>query len=298
MPEVVINHLCLLGEGPVWDASCKTICWVDILRGEIHEYSPVTLLHHTLRVKQMIGAIAVCENGHFIAALKNGFGFVDRKSGTVKMIANPEPHLPGNRFNDGKCDPGGRFWAGTMSHTDEPEKGSLYLLGKDLSVTKKLEKISISNGMAWSLDHRTFYYIDTPTLAVAAFDFDKASGDISNKRMMIQMTHHEGSPDGMTIDNQGMLWIAHWDGWQITRWNPDTGKKIQTVHLPVARVTSCTFGGDGLQDLYITSARTGLSEDQLEQQPLAGSLFVIKNIGFTGLPAAEFGNLQSLKLQQ
>jgi sugar lactone lactonase YvrE len=206
------------------------------------------------------------------------------------MISNPEPQLPGNRFNDGKCDPAGRFWAGTMSHTDEPEKGSLYLLGKDLSVTKKIEAVSISNGLAWSPDHKTFYYIDTPTKKVAAFHFDNTNGKIEDKRYIIQFLNNEGTPDGMTIDSEGMLWIAHWDGWQISRWNPVTGEKLKSILLPVSRVTSCCFGGKNLDDLYITSASTGLSDDQLKKEPLAGSLFVIKNTGFNGLPAFEFDN--------
>jgi sugar lactone lactonase YvrE len=288
MEELAIDHRCLLGEGPVWDIRLQAICWVDILRGEIHEYSPAENLHKTLVVHQMVGAVAICKNGHFLAALKNGFGFVDRKTGAVIMIANPETHLPGNRFNDGKCDPAGRFWAGTMSHTDEPEKGCLYLLDKNLTVTKKIEKVSISNGMAWSPDHNTFYYIDTPTQIVSAFNFDNTSGEIKNKRNIIQFSRNEGNPDGMTIDSDGMLWIAHWDGWQISRWNPETGEKIKSIRLPVSRVTSCCFGGGNLEDLYITSARTDLSNDQLTKQPLAGSLFVIRNIGFRGLPAFEF----------
>jgi|SRR5450432_165801 len=290
MEEVVPGHRCLLGEGPVWDARRKTICWIDILLGEIHEFSPADGLHKKISVDQMIGSIAVCQDGNLIGALKNGFGIIDRKSGTVHMIANPEKHLPGNRFNDGKCDPAGRFWAGTMSHTDEPEKGSLYTLEKDLTIIKKIDKASISNGMAWSADHKTFFYIDTPTFTVVAFDFDKNSGDISNKRIVIRVSHKEGSPDGMTIDSQGMLWIAHWDGWQITRWDPEKGEKIHAIPLPVARVTSCCFGGHDFQDLYITSAKTGLSKEQMKTQPLAGSLFVIKNIGYSGLPFFEFGN--------
>jgi sugar lactone lactonase YvrE len=288
MEELVIDHRCLLGEGPVWDVNHQSICWVDILRGEIHEYFPADDLHRTLTVNQMIGAIAICKNGHFIGALKDGFGFIDRISGAVTMISNPELHLPGNRFNDGKCDPEGRFWAGTMSHTDEPEKGSLYLLDKDLTVTKKIQKVSISNGLAWSPDYNTFYYIDSPTKIVAAFNFDKISGAIKNKTNIIEFSNDEGTPDGMTIDSEGMLWIAHWDGWQISRWNPQTGEKIRKIPLPVSRVTSCCFGGENFEDLYITSARTGLSDDQLKKEPLAGSLFVIKNIGFRGLPAFEF----------
>ncbi len=185
--ETVISETFLLGEGPVWDFRKKTICWVDILNGQIHEYNPSEHLHKVVTVNQMIGALAICKNGHFIAALKNGFGFVDRDSGAVSMISNPEPDLPGNRFNDGKCGPDGRFWAGTMSHTDEPEKGSFYLLDKDLSVTKKMGQVSISNGISWSLDHSVFYYIDTPTFTVAAFDFDSVNATIKNKRIAIRI---------------------------------------------------------------------------------------------------------------
>ena len=286
--ETVIPETSLLGEGPVWDFRRKTICWVDILNGLIHEYNPANHLHKNISVHQMIGAIAICKNGHFIGAMKNGFGFIDRNSGEISMISNPEPDLPGNRFNDGKCCPVGRFWAGTMSHTDEPEKGSFYLLDKNLSVTKKIQRVSISNGMAWSLDHSRFYYIDTPTFTVAAYDFDSVNAKIANKRIAFHIPKNEGSPDGMTIDREGMLWIAHWDGWQVTRWNPLSGKKLLSIHFPVARVTSCCFGGENFQDLYITSAKTGLTSDQLHDQPLAGSLFIIRNIGYNGLPLFEF----------
>jgi sugar lactone lactonase YvrE len=288
--EIVLTHQCLLGEGPVWDSKRGVICWVDILSGEIHEYSPKSKAHKTIPVNQMIGAAVICRDGNFLAALKNGFGFVNRESGEVNMLANPERHMPGNRFNDGKCGPDGSFWAGTMSHTDEPEKGSFYVLDTNHSVTKKMNNVSISNGMAWSADHKIFYYIDTPTFTVVSYDFDKNTAEISNKRVVITIPKEDGSPDGMTIDSEGMLWIAHWDGWQITRWNPDTGKKLLSIPLPAARITSCAFGGDTLEDLYITSAKVGLTNDQLAEQPLAGSLFVIKNIGYKGLPAFEFGS--------
>lgn len=288
MIEIATGHQCLLGEGTLWDAVRESICWIDILKGEIHEYRPATGFFKTISLHQMVGSIAVCTDGDFIAALKNGFGKVHRESGEIVMISNPESHLPGNRFNDGKCDPAGRFWAGTMSHTDEPRKGSLYVLNRNLVITKKMENVSISNGMAWSLDHKTFYYIDTPTFSVAAFDYNIETGEISHERIVIRVPVSEGSPDGMTIDQEGMLWIAHWDGWQITRWNPGTGEKIQSISFPAARITCCCFGGLDFQDLYISSARNGLSEEQLKDQPLAGSLFVIKNIGFKGLPAFEF----------
>lgn len=286
--DVVVEHKCLLGEGTVWDAKRKVICWIDILNGEIHEYEPEQKTHKTIPVHQMIGSLAVCTNGNFIAALQNGVAFIDKISGEIKMIADPESHLPNSRFNEGKCDPAGRFWAGTMSLSEELNAGSVYVVEKDLSITKRIGNVTISNGMAWSVDHQTFYFIDTPTFEVVAYDYDKSTGQIINKKTVIEIPKEDGYPDGMTIDNEGMLWMAHWDGWQVTRWNPNSGEKLCCVELPVARVTSCTFGGENLEDLYITSAKVGLIKDELEKQPLAGSLFILRNCGFKGMPAFEF----------
>lgn len=288
LPAVAVQHTCLLGEGPVWDAKRKMICWVDILKGGIHEYAPEQKIHTTIPVHQMIGAFAVCTNGNFIAALQNGFAFIDRISGETNMIADPENHLPNNRLNDGKCDPAGRFWAGSMSLSEQPNAGSVYVVEKDLSITKRIAGVTISNGMAWSVDHQTWYYIDTPTREVVAYDYDKITGQITNKKTIIEIAREDGYPDGMTIDNEGMLWIAHWDGWQVSRWDPVNGKKLLRIQLPAARITSCTFGGENLEDLYITSARVGLTEEELKNQPLAGSLFILPGCGFKGMPAFEF----------
>lgn len=286
--EIITDHKCLLGEGPVWDATSKTIYWIDILNGQIHQYATEQQTHKTIHVHQMIGSLAVCTNGNMIAALQNGFALINQETHEIKMIADPENHLPNNRFNEGKCDPAGRFWAGTMSLSEDSGVGNVYMMQNGLAPVKKIESVSISNGMAWSSDYQTFYYIDSPTMQVVAYDYDKATGQISNKRTVVKIEKEEGIPDGMTIDNQGMLWIAHWDGWQVTRWNPHTGEKLYTIKLPVAKVTSCTFGGPTFEDLYITSANVGLSESELVQQPLAGSLFVLRNCGFKGLPAFEF----------
>ncbi len=286
--ETVTEVKSLLAEGPVWDAKRKVICWIDILNGKIREWSDKDAMYRETDVKQMIGSMAVCSDGNYIAALHNGFAFVNRESREVKMITDPEAHLSNNRFNDGKCDPAGRFWAGTMSLTEDHGAGSLYTLNNDLSYSKKREKVTISNGLAWSLDHKTVYHIDTPTLTVTAFDYENESGRISNQRTAIRIEEQDGFPDGMTIDSEGMLWIAHWNGWQVTRWNPMSGKKLYAVSMPVAKVTSCTFGGDDFNDLYITTAKVDLTPEELKLQPLAGSLFVIRNCGFTGLPAFEF----------
>jgi sugar lactone lactonase YvrE len=286
--EIVVDHACLLGEGPVWDGKQKMIYWIDILHGIIHEYSPEKKSHRFIEVQQMIGSFAFCADGNFIAALQNGFAFINRINGEIKMIADPESHLPDNRFNEGKCDPAGRFWAGTMAVSEERGAGNVYTIHNDLSPAKKIGDVTISNGMAWSTDHKTFYYIDTPTFEIVAYDYDKSSGQISNKRTIIKIANEDGCPDGMTIDNEGMLWVAHWDGWQITRWNPHNGEKLYSIKLPVARVTSCTFGGDNFEDLYITSAKVGLTKNELENQPFAGCLFVLRDCGFKGMPAFEF----------
>lgn len=286
--NVVIEHKCLLGESPVWDAKRKVILWIDILNSEIHEYELKNQTHRIISVHEKIGSLAVCKNGNFVAALINGFAFIDKISGKIEMIADPESHLPDNRFNEGKCDPAGRFLAGTMSLSGKLKAGNLYALESDGAVTKKISNVSISNGMTWSLDHQTFYYIDTPTFEVVSYAYGVNTGNIRNKKVVIRIPKEDGYPDGMTIDMEGMLWIAHWDGWQITRWNPDTGEKLHCIKLPVAKVTSCTFGGENLQDLYITSASVGLTDHELKMQPLAGSLFVIKKSGFTGVQAFEF----------
>ncbi len=286
--EVVVPHNCLLGEGPIWDFETKTICWVDILAGSIHVFCTTEKIHRMIPVKEMVGAVALCTNGDFLAALKSGLAFVDRTSGEIKLLFHPEIHLPHNRFNDGKCDPAGRFWVGTMALTESKGSGSLYMIEGDLLHSVKIAGVTISNGMAWSRDNKTFYYIDTPTFEVVAYDYDIETGHIANRKVVISIPEKEGYPDGMTIDNEGMLWIAHWDGWQVARWDPVTGAKLLSIPLPAARITSCAFGGDDLQDLYITSARTGLTEKQQEEQPLAGSLFVIRNCGFQGLETYPF----------
>lgn len=286
--DVVVKHTCLLGEGPVWDIKNERLLWIDILRGDIHQFYPETGKFETFNTGRLIGSIAICAKGGLIAALQDGFALIDMEKMQIEILKDPEAHLPNNRFNDGKCDPAGRFWAGTMSLTEEPLAGSVYTIERDFSVTKKIEGVTISNGMAWSIDHTVFYYIDTPTFEVVAYNYDKSNGNISNKRTIIKIPKEHGYPDGMTIDSEGMLWIAHWDGWRITRWNPAAGKQLDCISLPAAKVTSCTFGGKHLEDLYITTASKELNEDELKQQSLAGSTFVIPNCGYSGLPAFEF----------
>lgn len=286
--QIVTPEKSILAEGPVWDANKNTICWIDILGKNIHEFSTEVKQHRKIPVDDLIGNIVLCQDGNYLAGLQKGIVQINRLTGENKLICQPEKHLPENRFNDGKCDPAGRYWAGTMPVTEDSATGSLYMFQKDLTFEKKIKGVTISNGLAWSPDQKTLYFIDSPTLKVVAFDYDNITGEISNRRIAISIEEKEGFPDGMTIDTEGKLWIAHWDGWQVARWDPQTGKKLLSIRLPVARVSSCTFGGTDLGDLYITSARARLTELELQKQPMAGSLFVIKNTGYKGMPTALF----------
>ena len=278
----------MLGEGPVWDAANNTILWVDIMGSAIHVLDRNNDAFHSIATPSMIGSFALCNNGNIVAALQEGFVFINRNTGEISAIGDPEKQLPGNRFNDGKTDPAGRFWAGSMSLTGETGTGNLYMLDGNLNINKKIEKVSISNGLCWSEDLHYFYYIDTPTMEVVRYDYDNASGEISNKTSVISIPGKEGYPDGMTIDSEGMLWIAHWEGWQVARWNPFTGEKIDAIQLPVSLVTSICFGGEKMDEMYITSARVGLTDEQLAEEPLAGSSFIIEQSGYKGSGFAPF----------
>ena len=282
-PVPIVQSACTLGEGPIWEAANSRVLWVDIHEGNIHEWHSTDQRHVITHMGVKVGAIALDIRGNLVAATARGFAHVRLGDGSISYIADPESHLPDNRFNDGKCDPAGRFCAGTMDGVnDTPGAGSLYTLEYDGSVSLKITGVSCSNGLAWSADNRVFYYIDTPTREVAAYDYTNETGAITNRRVVIVIPEEDGVPDGMTIDTDGMLWIACWGGWKVARWNPHTGRKLMEINLPVSLVTCCTFGGDNLNDLYITTAKTGLSDTELAAQPLAGSLFVVKNTGYIG----------------
>lgn len=276
MIETIAGIQAVLGEGPAWDGQREVLYMVDIIGQTIYEYDPHRETIHKTALNQMIGALVPRQAGGLLLALQHGFHTYDPDSGKLTAIHDPEQHLPGNRFNDGKCDPAGRFWAGTMSLTGESFQGALYRLDEDWNVSRMVESVSCSNGLAWSPDGGTFYYIDTPTREVAAFDYEAATGAISSRRVVIRLEQDQGLPDGMTIDEEGMLWIAHWGGARVSRWDPGSGRQLGQLELPVPLVTSCTFGGPNLDELYITSARVGMSEQELEEYPLAGSLFRTK----------------------
>ncbi len=285
--ELVLDARAELGEGPIWHAHRQVLYWVDIYNHLVHIYDPATKRDRAINVGQYVGTVVPRKAGGVMVALKNGFARLDLNTEMLDFIADPESDKPSNRFNDGKCDPAGRFWAGTMPIEGTEPTGSLYCLHATHTVKKMLSPVTVSNGIAWSLDQKTMYYIDTPRLIVDAFDFDNATGAIANRRTAITIPPGIGYPDGSTMDAEGMLWIAHWGGSRVTRWNPATGQLLDTLPVPATNVTACAFGGPNLDRLYITSARTGLDSAALKKNPHEGGLFVARP-GVVGLEAYEF----------
>lgn len=284
--ELILDAQAQLGEGPIWSAKDRRLYWIDIDVGLVHVFDPTTRENRTIPVGQAVGTVVPRKSGGLMLALAHGFASLDLETEKVEMICDPQPD-GGTRFNDGKCDPAGRFWAGTLDPTDAPERGALYRLDADLSVHTMLPKVSISNGIVWSLDATTLYFIDTPTACVAAFDYDNATGAIENRRVAVEIPEEEGWPDGMTIDAEGNLWIGMWDGSQVGCWNPRTGEKLASIRVPAKRVTACAFGGEKLDELYITTARMELSDEELHQHPYSGGIFRAKP-GVRGIDAYEF----------
>jgi len=288
-PELVLDKQAQLGEGPSWDANTHTLYWTNISAGEIHTFLPKTGGDYVTSVGESVGCIAPAKTGGLIIASQSGIARFDPVSGLRTPIASPEAGMPGNRFNDGKCDPAGRFLAGTMDNAELEASGSLYSLSPNGILKTLLTGVRISNGLAWSPDHATLYYIDTPTRTVMAYAYDLSTGEISQPRGVVPVPEELGWPDGMTSDTEGNLWIAMWGGAALTKWDPRKGRLLQTIPIPALNVTSCAFGGEGLTDLYITSARKGLSEQQLAQYPLTGGVFRLQT-DVKGMPTFEFGD--------
>jgi sugar lactone lactonase YvrE len=286
--DLIIDAKAELGEGPIWDSEHQVLYWVDIIGQKLHIYDPALKVDRSIPLGQYVSAVVPRSKGGVALTTQNGFFRLDLNSGELQPITDPESEKQNNRFNDGKCDAAGRFWAGTMSINGTDLSGSLYCLEIDGIARKVFNNIGISNGIAWSLDNKIMYYVDSPTKQVAAFDYDIHSGTPTNRRVIIDLTNGDVFPDGMTIDEEGMLWVALWDGYRVCRWNPHTGELLQTISIPAAKVSACTFGGRNLDELYITTARENMSAEQLEKEPMAGSVYRVK-LDVRGIPAYSFG---------
>jgi sugar lactone lactonase YvrE len=266
------------GEGPIWHNG--RLLYVDIEGRRVIHFNPDSGSEQIIEAGERVGTVVPRQSGGLVIAGDNGFSFLDPADGRITRVADPEPDKkPDNRFNDGKCDPAGRFWAGTISTVKKTGDAALYMLDAEKQVHPKYPNVTNSNGLCWTEDTKTFYYIDTPTKKVRAFDFDNATGEIAHERIVIDTSHINSSPDGMAIDTAGNLWIAFCRGSMVMCFDPGTGKDLEKIHLPVSGVTACAFGGPELKTLYIT---TGQFKNQPEQN--AGRLFAAEP-GIVGLPS-------------
>lgn len=282
--ELLLNARAELGESTLWRAESRTLCWVDIHCCEVHSLQMDTGKHTWFDTAQAVGAIVPAAGGGFAAAMAAGYYLLDDR-GAVGRLAAPEELAPTLRFNDGKCDRKGRFWAGTQIMRDEMKgKGFFGCLDVDGSFRTALTGVTTSNGLVWNGDDTILYYIDTPTRTVRAFPFDLEHGTLGEGRVCVTVPEEYGLPDGMTIDREGMLWIAQWQGSAVRRYDPRTGECIGVVPVPASKVTCCCFGGEKLETLYITTARQDVDTDA---EPLAGGVFKA-NVGVSGYEAFSY----------
>ena len=269
--QCVADVHAVLGEGPVWVEREGALYWVDIKGRKIFRLArdgELSQWDTTVRV----GSLAPRASGGFIGGTDEGIAAIDPASGRFEILHQPEAHLPDNRFNDGKVDRRGRFWAGSMDDTERAMTGTLYVTDASLGIAAVDGEYKVTNGPAFSPAGDIMYHNDSARQVTYAFDLD-AKGNAANRRVFLQFGPGDGYPDGMTVDSDGCLWIAFWDGWAVRRYAP-SGEWLETIRMPVARPTSCAFGGVEHDRLYITSASIGLDAEALAMQPNAGGLFM------------------------
>ncbi|MET4574992.1 SMP-30/gluconolactonase/LRE family protein [Ottowia thiooxydans] len=284
--HVVVESGDTLGEVPLWSSSRKLLFWIDVRKPALYAYTPGVGTVRTYPLPELVGSFCETNQGRVLLALKSGLYFLDLESGQLQSWFDPEPTLPNNRLNDGKCDRQGRFWVGSMNDGDRIPTGTLYSVSGDGKARGHFSGITVPNSLAWSPDGKTMYFADTPTKRILAFDFDLDDGVLHNPRTFLEMADHVGRPDGATIDAEGCLWSAEIHAGRVARYTPD-GRFDKAVQLPVTSVTSCAFGGDRLDTLFITTATQGMTEQVRQEQPLAGALFAV-NVGISGVLETPF----------
>jgi L-arabinonolactonase len=272
-PEVLVASQNILGEGPVWNPDEQAIYWVDIDGKKIQRYFTETRKYESFEMPIKVSLIAFRSKGGMVLGTENGLYFWNVTTRDLDFISHPEKGKTEARFNDGKVDRKGRLWAGTM--TFKGASSSLYRMDPDLSVRQMESDITISNGIGWSPDNKIMYYIDSRRLVIYAYDFDLQTATISNRRSFVQLNEMAGTPDGMTVDSDGNLWVALYGGWKVVRFSP-SGKVIEEIPFPVSKPSSCTFGGKDFDELFVTTISEGLNPEEKQNQPHAGDLFIIK----------------------
>ena len=279
----------LLGEGIQWNNEDGCFWWTDILSLKLFRYQLATKKLTEWDLPEKLGCFAFAKNDRrLLAAFASGFAWFEPDTGSVEWIAKPEAHIVGNRSNDGRCDRQGRFWMGSiLEQKNAPDQSAaLYSLRPDFSVKQHLSGLRISNALCWSPDSSKMYHADSPTHTVTVYDFDALSGEISNPQIFAQ-TETGVEPDGACVDSEGYIWNAQWGGSRVVRYAPDGSKNFELT-LPVTQATCVAFGGEQLNIFAVTSARIGLSDEALQQQPQAGGVFIFET-GYKGLPESRFG---------
>lgn len=280
--ELVLDARAALGEGPVWDAGEGLLLWVDVLAGEVHRFDPVSGRDETIVLGTPVGAVLLRASGGLVVCRRGGIEALDPATGRRELLVevdSPSRHI---LMNDAACDAAGRLFAGTYDEREVAGAGALYRLDPTLELTDVVHEVTVSNGIGWSPDGQTMYYVDSPTRRVDAFAYDPASGELRDRRAFVESSG-EPQPDGLCVDEEGCIWVAFWDGWCVRRFSRE-GELVAEVAIPVERVTSCCFGGPGLDELYVTTARP---DDPDPAQPLAGSLFRLRP-GVRGLETHAF----------
>ncbi len=261
-----------LSECPVWDAADESLYWVDITGESLFCLDMRTMECKRQDMGKLIGMTALGPEGSMVAALEDCVVLLG-KSGRRLVAKNPESgHVPGTCFNDGKCDSLGRLWVGTCNNQGREKAAGLYRIDGDGDVQKMLSGITESNGIDWSPDGRYMYYVDTPSGILWRFDYNLSSGSISNRMPLLDYRQEPGVFDGLTVDAEGNLWVAHWGGFQVSGWNPDTREKIAEIRLPVPNVSCCAFGGKDRRTLFITTS-VGRDKSIALRYPLSGAIF-------------------------
>ena len=277
-PELFIQSNCINAEGPVWDDRTQTFYFIDVEAGKIFSYKDEKLT--VWEAGEKVGFAVLRERGGVVAGLQSGFCAVDFPDGGFEILADPEKDLPGNRFNDGKADPFGRLFGGTLTMTRpegaEGPLAALYRLDKKedgFEAVKVIDRVGLSNGLAWNADRTKMYFVDTDEGTVSEFAYHPENAELGERRVIIRVPSEMGFPDGMSIDENGKLWVALWNGGAITQWDPETGELLQKIELPAKNVSSCCFGGPDMDILFITTAS---QDTDMTQYPLAGNVFCMK----------------------
>jgi sugar lactone lactonase YvrE len=265
---------CSLGEGAFWHEARQSFFWLDIDGKRLFEYVSPKEKVNTWRFDHRPSFIALDTQGQFVIAFQGGIARFDLKTGNLQWLVDIEKNNTEQRTNDGAIDSEGRLWIGTMNVQFKEGAGALYCLNNKLLLIKKIEGLTIPNGLVWSLDDCTMYHIDSPTRKVQSYSFDHKSGTIVFEKTAITIPQEAGTPDGMCIDEEGMLWIAQWNGFGVYRWDPVNGKLLEKIEVPVPQVSNCAFGGPNFDQLFITTARENFSMESLKKYPDSGSVYI------------------------